>query len=177
MPVIALSAEAVWNTTAGGDSHKATPAQSGMGTYSIGGPPQNLFDDANITAYLSRGNSVNGTNPIAGLKTGFYVTTGVCRTVLTGFTFVPVRGGSSRDPLSVTIEGSNGSDLTKGSNWVLLYNGPTGLQYIVDRTIEGERQNFTNTRIFSNYRFLITSKRAISDFVSYSGVNLYGYSA
>lgn len=177
MSVIASSAEAIWNTTAGGDSHAATPAQSGMGTYSTSGSPSNLFDNTNSTTYSSRGNSVNGTNAIAGLNTGFYVTTSACRTVLTGFSFIPIRGGSSRDPFTVTIEGSNASDLTKGSNWVLLYNGPTGLQYIVNRNLEGERQNFTNTRIFSNYRFLITNKRGISDFVSYSGVNLYGYSA
>jgi len=175
LSVIVSSAEPIWNTTVGGDSMVAVSGNIGYGTYYPGLPPSNLFDDSIITRYVTRGNSYNGTNAIAGLDTGFYVAVADCEAVLTEFSIAPERSQPTRDPITVTVEGSNGGDLTKGSNWNAVYNGATGLLTIANRSAEGQQQTITQPGSYLYYRFLVTSKRTISDYVSYTEVKLYGY--
>jgi hypothetical protein len=175
LTAIPASAQAIWNTTSGEDSKAATPAAQGYGTYLPNQSPETLFDNTNKTKYSSRGNSSNGSNNIAGLNTGFYVTVQKCQAVLTGFSFLPGFGTSTSDPLNVTIEGSNAANLTIGINWDHIYNGPTGLMNIADRSEAGYTQTVTPSKSYISYRFLITAKAGTSDFVTYAGVNLFGY--
>lgn len=177
MNVIVPSIQAIWNTTAGRNSFTAVSGSSGYGTYAPDNPPSNLFDNSTSTRYVSRGNVLRGNSVNAGINTGFYLTVADCQAVLTGFSFFADANRSDRDPITVTVEGSNSADLTKGTSWDLLYSGPTGLR-TTSRTSEGDRQTVNNSNSYLSYRFLVTGRRSDStDYVSYSEVRLYGYHA
>ena len=75
----------------------------------------------------------------------------------------------------VTIEGSNGGDLTQGGSWTLIYNGSTGLEIDPGRESFGPLQSILNFKSFNSYRFLTASKRSIDDSVQYSEVEFYGH--
>jgi hypothetical protein len=167
----------LWNTVAGGISTIATANSSGVGTYFTGQGPDNLFDDNFNTKYTSRGNSSSGTNAIAGLNTGFYVTVAQCQPTLVQFRFATANNASSvaRDPITVTVEGTNCNTLETCTNWTLLYNGTTGLDSFTNRSTYGPFETIPSPQTFTSYRFLITAKRNSSDYVAYSEVELYGY--
>lgn len=83
-----------------------------------------------------------------------------------------------RDPLTITIEGSNQSisALMLGSSWTLIYNGSTGLNPDPGRNNSGIIQNMSNnTSWYTSYRILVTSKRHISDAVHFGEIELLGY--
>ena len=171
------SAQPIWNTFAGGMSSLAVNNLTGVGTYYAGQSPDNLFDNKFTTRYTSRGNSSSGINSIAGLNTGFHVTIARCQPTLTVFRFATASNGSStsRDPMAVTVEGTNCDSLFNCTSWTLLYNGTTGLDAVTNRSTYGDFQTIPSPQTFTGYRFLITQKRNTSDFVAYSEVELYGY--
>ncbi|CAF3705131.1 unnamed protein product [Rotaria sp. Silwood1] len=166
----------VWNTFAGGISTLATENSTGAGTYYTGQPPDNLFDGSLNTKYTSRGNSTSGTNAYAGLNTGFYLSIIQCQPVLIGFRFGNAYNFSEREPLMLTIEGTNCANLTTCVNWTLIYNGSTGLDTATSSLAYGQYQSISNSNSYKTYRFLITDKRDLSAYVSYSEVQLFGYS-
>lgn len=167
--------ESLWNTFAGGISTIATENSSGIGTYNTGQSADNLFDGSTGTAYSSRGSSTTS-NAIAGLNTGFYVTIAQCQPTLVKFSFATTAAqAAARDPTQITVEGTSCSDLSTCTNWTLLYNGTTGLDNVFNRSTYGPFQNISSPQSFASYRFLVTAKRNISNFVSYSEVQLYGY--
>ena len=155
----------------------ATENSTGAGTYFTGHFAKNLFDGKFTTRYTTRGNSSSGTNAIAGLNTGFHVTVAQCQPTLTTFRFATASGASppTRDPLKVTIEGTNCDSLFNCTSWTLLYNGTTGLDTVTNRSSYGSFETIPSPQAFTSYRFLITEKRSNSDFVTYSEVELYGY--
>jgi len=167
---------AVWNTYAGGISTPATENSTGVGTYYTSSSPSNLFDNNLNTKFSSRGNSSSGTNLIAGLNTGFYVTIVQCQPVLIGFRFGNAYNNSDREPITITIEGTNCAVVATCGNWTLLYNGSAGLDMQENSLDYGEYESISNNNIYQSYRFLVTSKRSSSTFVSYSEVQLFGYS-
>jgi hypothetical protein len=79
-----------------------------------------------------------------------------------------------RDPLTITIEGSNQSisALMLGSSWTLIYNTSTGLNPDPGRNNSGIIQNMTNN---TSYRILVISKRNISDAVHFGEIELLEY--
>jgi hypothetical protein len=167
--------ESLWDTFAGGISTIATENSTGVGTYYTGQSADNLFDGSTTTAYSSRGNS-GTTSAIAGLNTGFYVTIAQCQSTLVTFRFATTSNQlAARDPIAVTVEGTSCSDLSTCTNWTLLYNGTTGLDNVTNRSTYGPFQSIPSPQSFASYRFLVTAKRNISNFVSYSEVQLYGY--
>ena len=166
--------EALWNTFQSGSSTIATKG-TGQGNYLAGELIDYLFDDDLTTKYGSRGNSTSGNNAYAGLNTGFYVTVAQCQPVLIGFRFGNAFSSSAREPLTITIEGTNCDDLLTCANWSLLYTGSTGLGTIQSSASYGDYQSVSNTAIYSSYRFLVISKRGVSSYVSYSEVQLFGY--
>ncbi len=83
---------------------------------------------------------------------------------------------TARDPITITVEGTDCNDLSTCSNWTLLYTGATGLENVTSRSTYGDFQNITNPQSFNSYRFLVTAKKNVSDYVAYSEVQLYGYS-
>ena len=167
---------AVYNTIAGGSNTLATSATAGAGTYRTTDTPDNLFDDNIKTRYSSQGNSTSGNNAYAGLNTGFYATIAQCQPVLIGFRFANGYPYPAREPLRVTVEGTNCADVQYCTNWTLLYNGTTGLDVQVDNYTYGEYQSIPNSNVYKSYRFLVINKRNSSNYVTYNEVQLFGYS-
>ncbi len=169
---------AIWNTVAGGDSTTSTEG-SGAGNYYPGCGPEKAIDGSVDTKYL---NTDVGYNPsysslVAGENTGFYVTPSKSTTVLTGVQIATANDVSQRDPLTITIEGSNatGDDLTLGSSWTLLYSGTSGLDTDPGRKQWGESVSIANSTAYSSYRLLVTSKRGVNYCTQHSEVALTGY--
>ena len=170
------SVEGLWNTVLNGTSTVAN-AGSGVGTYPSGQIPDYLFDGNLNNRFSSRGNSSSGNNSYAGLNTGFYLTVAQCQPTLVQFRFATTSSVSSpnRDPMSVTVEGTNCVTLINCTTWTKIYNGETGLRNITNYSTFGPYQNIASPQSFTSYRFLITEKRGLSDYVTYSEVELYGY--
>jgi hypothetical protein len=148
-----------------------------------GFPPAHAMDDSLTTKYYNtgaRGNS-NTQEEGPGIGTGFIVIPTVSNsTVACGLHFATAEDVPDRDPITVTLEGSNATtkeEFDIGSNWKLLYNGPTGINatHEPDREKYVTQQNFTNELRFASYRLLITSKRASSTAVQYSEARIMGY--
>lgn len=173
MDVNISSAQAIYNTDVGGDSTPAVSGSTDDGGYPANQSPAKLFDNNATTVYSIRVNyTVNGVQ--VGKKTGFYVSVAGCQVVLTAFQFYPYINNSNRDPITITIEGSNAVDLTKGTNWELLYDGTSGLNKTTRDN--GTPQNTSNARSFTSYRFLVNDiRRTNVNLVSYSEVKLFGY--
>jgi hypothetical protein len=172
------SIDPLWNTVAGGVGHLAVEGASGAGTYLTGGAPSNLFDNRTNTRFVSRGNSTSGSNSIAGLNTGFHLTIAECRPTLVQFRFATGDAERSRDPINLTVEGTDCDDLLLCTSWTLIYSGTSGLENVTTTGTYGEWRNITSaTTPYASYRFLVTSKRntTASTFVTYGEVQLFGY--
>jgi hypothetical protein len=165
----------VWNTFAGGANTLATENPSGIGTYYTGQNPDNLIDSSLTSRYSSRGSST-GSDATAGLNTGFFASVPQCLPTLVGFRLINAYPNIERDPLTLTVEGTNCDIVIACTNWTLLYNGSSGLENMGNVLDYGEFQSIWNNVTYRSYRFLMTSKRNISSFVSYGGVQLFGYS-
>ena len=168
----------LWNTTAGGPNSLAT-LNSGVRYYPSSEGPQNALDQTN-KKYLSFGNcAVAGANQVdCGINSGFYVTPKQGATLPLAIQFITANDAHDRDPLSITVEGTNAtsSALMLGTSWSLIYTGATGLNADPGRQANGQFQCISNSTIwYTSYRVLVTSKRGVSNSVQYSEVNLFGH--
>jgi hypothetical protein len=80
-----------------------------------------------------------------------------------------------RDPLSITVEGSNdpNASAAQGNGFTLLYEGPVGLANDPGRKAWGPVIKFANSTAYKTYRVLVTETRGDSaDAVQYSEVKL-----
>ena len=182
-PIIAItragdSIMGIYNTSAG----QSTGASNGV--YSGASETPDKAIDGNLsTKYLNygyRGSSANHSyNPGAG--TGFYVIPTISNaSVATAIRFATANDDPDRDPLTITLEGSNATivaDLNLGSSWTLIYNGSTGIHPTIapSRLTYLSPQNFSNTIAFRSYRLLVTLQRNISDAVQYAESDILGY--
>ncbi len=170
----------LWNTIARGNSTLSSPG-NGSGNYNPVETPQGIFDSDSASKYTSYGpcnNSFSVASMNCGINTGFYVILQSCPSLLIAFRFRTANNLEERDPLRVTIEGSNrnSSELLSGSSWILIYNGSTGLDHDPGRYQFGSTQSLSNNlRWFKNYRILVIQKRNLSNAVQYAGVELLGY--
>jgi len=117
-------------------------------------------------------------SPTCGINTGFYVILQRGAVVMEGLQFCTGNDNPPRDPITMTLEGSNqtGSALMLGSSWSLIYNGSCGLDVDPGRESLGQIQTFSNNFIaYSSYRILITSKRGSDYAFQYSEMELFGY--
>jgi hypothetical protein len=170
------SAQPLWNTVLGSNGYIATEAKNGSGTFYTAQPVTNLFDLKLTSKFTSRGNSSSGINSIAGLNTGFHVTIAQCQPTLVQFRFATTNNiGTEVDPIMITIEGANSGNLLSGSSWTSIYTGPSGLANITTRSAYGSYQTIASPGTYASYRFLVTSKRNTSLWVSYTEVDLMGY--
>ncbi|CAF4332038.1 unnamed protein product, partial [Adineta steineri] len=92
-----------------------------------------------------------------------------------GFYFCTANDFPERDPMMITIEGSNETDPMIGSNWTLIYNGPSGLEIDPGRNSCGIEQHILNDKWFSTYRILVTKTRDESDGAQYSQFYFFGH--
>jgi hypothetical protein len=166
----------LYNTTAG----ESTGGFNG--TYSrVYEMPKYAMDGLVITKYLNFGHR-GGPNLVVngpGIGTGFLVIPSISNSTLAcGLLFATANDNPQRDPINVTLEGSNAltiEALNRGSSWTLIYNGSTGIDTISNRSTYGILQNFSNTKHFASYRLLITSQRGNGDAVQYSEARIMGY--
>lgn len=138
-----------------------------------------VFDNIISTNYNSFGScNISYSALYCGEKTGFYVTLKNGLSLLRGFR---IRSGhyiAARDPLTITLEGSNqsGNFLTLGTSWTLIYNGSTGLAVDPGRSIFGITKMISNNSIwYSSYRLLVTAKVGSEVAVEYSEIQFFGY--
>jgi hypothetical protein len=165
----------LFNTRAGG------PTGGFEGRYSpYSETPSKAIDNRTNTKYLNYG--TNGTMNLMmtqpGANTGFYVTPTLTSTSVTnGLLFATGDDYPQRDPITVTLEGTNSTVLNTSSIWTLIYNGSTGIDSSasINRSTYGTLQVFTNTIAYRSYRLLITSQRAIHDAVQYSEALIMNY--
>jgi hypothetical protein len=111
--------------------------------------PENLFDDDPETKFCIQ----------CGFKNvGFYVTLEK-EAVVTAFQIFTGNDAEDRDPMTITIEGSNatGDDLMKGASWTKIYSGDSGVENVADRYAEGKVMRVENTTSYKSYRVLVTS--------------------
>jgi hypothetical protein len=161
----------VFNTSAGSSS------DANVGNWVTNQSPSTAFDDDTNTKFLNF--AAGDTSTTGGLGAGLYVTPLIGYSVATGIQFATADDNPERDPITVTLEGSNNASiqLTLGASWTILYSGPTGINASVDpgRLTYVTMQNFSNTIAYTSYRLLVTSKRASSYGVQYSEANIYGF--
>lgn len=167
---------ALYDTTAGGDGTVANPDKTGV---AYGLAPQMAISRSITDKYLNFGNGPEGeSSATKGVGAGFYVTTAALGpTVLKSFQMTTAEDFPSRDPMTITIEGSNasGSDLLLGRNWSLLYTGSTGWTADPGRRAAGESVAVAGSDSYTSYRVLITSHRDVANCTQFSEISLDGY--
>ncbi len=158
------------NTAAGGVN---MPAVSGA-DFSAGQGPAGILDGNTGTKYFNT--AQDGANP-PGVNSGFAITPKLGATIINGFQFATAGDTPARDPLTITVEGSNDANaLQAGGCYTLLYAGSSGLLQNSDRGSWGLFGNFTNTTAYKTYRVLVTATAGgmSGDGVQYSEVKLMG---
>lgn len=152
----------IWNTIVGQDSSRTCSEDNNI---------VNIFDQDIETEYQNSGSMFYD-----GINTGFYVTLNAGYCHLRGFRFTTASDRPERDPIEVTIEGSNASStlLTLGKSWSSIYEGSSGLKIDPGRSESGTIQTIHTNTIFNSYRVLITKQRGIDSSVQYSEVEFYG---
>ncbi|CAF0843464.1 unnamed protein product [Adineta steineri] len=171
------SVNGIWNTTVGGDSTASVNGTS-AGNYVTGEEPNAAFDRNTSTKYTSFGSCSIGVPSIeCGVNTGLYITPQSGASLITGLRFCTGNDYPERDPLTVSVEGSNHtSALTFGTSWTVIYNGTTGLDVDPGRATCGVTQLFLNNpNSYLSYRILLSSKRGIDYVLQYSEIELLGY--
>ena len=164
--------KSLYDTVAGG------PTVGFEGRYSIYGekPPEAIDNNVN-TKYLNYGTTsaafLMSTNP--GKDSGFYVTPNVGASLANGILFATANDFPGRDPLTITLEGTNSTNLHSSSVWTLLYNGSTGLDLVTTRSSYGSSVAFTNNVSYISYRLLVLTQRDISDSVQYAESHIMRY--
>ena len=157
----------------------ATPG-TGVGNYIAHEMPQCALDQNIRTKYINFGGcSKYIVGEDCGTNTGFYVTPQQGATLLLAIQFTTANDFLERDPLSITIEGSNvtSSALMLGASWSLISSISTGLEIDPGRQTDGRFVCLAETVVwYTSYRILVTSIRDINNSVQYSEVKLFGYS-
>jgi hypothetical protein len=110
------------------------------------------------------------------VNTGFVVTLGGGAQVVNAIQFATANDSPSRDPYSISVEGSNAADARQsgaGAGFVLLYEGTAGLEDDLGRTAWGRVVQFSNSTAYASYRVLITAITGNNaDAAQYSEVKL-----
>jgi hypothetical protein len=167
----------VYNTSAGSDSIASTSGLS-FGQYPEQEGAGNACDNNLFTKYLNFGWCQQYQfNDLCGLNTGLYLTLQRGASLVVGLQICTANDYLKRDPVTVTLEGSNqsGITLTLGASWTLIYNGSSGMYQNPGRCSCGAVQYFDNMIQYISYRFLVTSIRKMFDATQYSEFQLFGY--
>lgn len=112
-----------------------------------------------------------------GVNTGFVIAPGVGSSIVSGIRFATANDMPDRDPLTITIEGSNAPNAVEANSnsFTLIYSGPTGLEGQQRRGEWGQSISFPNTTAYKSYRVLVTNTRGErTDGTQYSEVQLMG---
>lgn len=167
--------EGLYSTVAGG------PTVGFEGRYSpYSETPDKAIDSDVTTKYLNYGTTsvMNANMSQPGANTGFYVTPTISNaTVANGVLFATGDDYPDRDPLTITLEGTNSTALNASSSWTLIYTGPSGIDPIIapNRSTYGVVQIFPNTAAYRSYRLLMLSQRGYQDSIQYSESHIMTY--
>ncbi|CAF0744469.1 unnamed protein product [Rotaria sordida] len=170
----------IWNTIAGGNSSPTWTSEI-EGIYNIADSPDVVFDNDLTTEYTNCGSCSSGSSSMlitCGENTGWYLSLGNRFFSLVAFYIGTNTKYPQRDPLTITIEGSNlqRDELIFGWSWTLIYNDSTGLVSNPGRSTFGVLQIIPQFPLpYANYRVLITSKRGIDTCTSYTEFMMIGY--
>ena len=162
-PVMALK-----QTIAGGPN---VPADSSADTDAQGA--SRAIDGKLETKYYNHAPAANPTDP-HGDNTGLVVTP-ANDGIVSAVQLATANDVPARDPLSITVEGSNDSSAAAagGTGFTLLYSGPTGLGIDPGRNTWGPVIKFPNSTAYKTYRVLVTETRSDSaDGTQYSELRL-----
>ncbi|HEY7116328.1 MAG TPA: glycoside hydrolase family 76 protein [Tepidisphaeraceae bacterium] len=150
---------------------------SGPGQYLSNEGPAGAIDGAAGTKYLNFGNGNSSTStPTKGVGTGFYVTPVIGSSIVTGVQVATANDSPNRDPLSVSIEGTNATtNLDAGATWTLIAdNVNLGINADPGRQTFGPTVTFPNSTAYRSYRVIIKSQRGSDIGVQYGELNLVG---
>lgn len=141
------------NTVAGGANTLAQANNYG------GTLPSSAIDGYFSTKYFN--NAPSGSNP-PGVNTGFVITPASGPAVVNAIAFVTAGDTPGRDPLNITVEGSNSAtaNQTGDASFTLLHEGQSGLQQNPARGSWGQVIHFQNSLAYASYRVLVTSTAA-----------------
>ncbi|CAF1427733.1 unnamed protein product [Adineta ricciae] len=138
----------------------------------------NTSADGNLsTEYTNHGCADERFNITSGMYTGFYFTIKSVPFRLMKFRMGTNVQEAKRDPMTITIEGSNNdqSELLLGKSWTPIYSGSSGLTKSLQRSSYGTTQTVaTNVASFRSYRLIVTSTREKHNSVSYSEFVMMG---
>ena len=156
-----------------------TPSTVGTnaGQYLSTESPPAAIDDNPATKYLNFGNGISSiSSPTKGVGTGFYVTPALGPSIVTGVQIATANDSPNRDPLIVSIEGTNAtSNFNAGATWTLIAdNVNLGINTDPGRQTFGPIVTFSNTTAYRSYRIIIKSQRGSDNSVQYAELNLIG---
>lgn len=136
-------------------------------------PPANALDGDPANKYFCH--AQNGTKD-PGVDTGLLITPKLGSSVVTAIQFYTANDMPERDPITITLEGSNDPKATTAgfTDFTLIYEGKSGLDADPDRGNAGVNITFPNTTAYKTYRLLITKTRSTTDAVQYGEVVLLG---
>jgi hypothetical protein len=120
--------------------------------------PADALDGDLNTKYYNQARS--GTQR-AGVYTGLVVTLKDGPKVVTGIQFGTANDVPGRDPVKITIEGSNDAKALEAgtSTFTLLYEGGSGVEIDPGRNKWGKEVNFPNNKAYASYRVLVAGLR------------------
>ncbi len=129
--------------------------------------PQKAIDGSVGSKYLNFGK----------VGSGFHITLGAGYTMLEGVRITTATDRPGRDPLTISIEGSNGGDLSLGSSWALIQNNISlGIDSDPGRNTAGPIIPITASAEYLHYRVIVQSMRDSSESsVHYAEIELFGY--
>jgi hypothetical protein len=178
----------IWQTTIGGNSTASTAGTANAGQYPAGEPPAQAIDGRYLSPYgagptqgskyLNFGTGGgSGVSAITkGVGTGYYVTPAITPSIITGIQVATANDAPERDPLTVSLEGSNatGADLALGSSWTVINPSINlGIDTNPGRFILGPLVSFDNTTPYTSYRVLVQTQRASANSTQYGELNLF----
>ncbi|MEO6569651.1 MAG: hypothetical protein ABIO94_12875 [Opitutaceae bacterium] len=140
-------------------------------------PPASAIDGDTNTKYF---NHVQDGTETPGVNTGLVVTPTAGPTIVTAIQFAAANDVEGRDPVKITLEGSNDPKATEAGakDFAVVYEGPSGLEIDPGRTTFGKVITFDNKVAYQSYRLLITATRATdADSTQYAEVKLLGKAA
>ena len=150
---------------------------SGAGQYSSTFPPAKAIDHDPTTKYLNFGNgSSTVSSATKGVGTGFIVTPALGPSIVTGIQVATAGDTPNRDPLTVSIEGTNATtNLNAGASWTLIAdNVNLGINVDPARQMFGPVATFANSTAYRSYRVIVKSQRGSETGVQYAEMNLVG---
>ena len=168
-----------YQASVGGSDAPSSPG-SNAGQYPIGYGPANAIDGNAASVYLNYGNGNSSTqSPTKGVGSGFYVTPALGPSIVTGVQVATGPNYPNRDPLTVSIEGTNATgNFDAGATWTLIANNvDLGIDTDPGRGVYGPQIRFTNTTPYRSYRVIIESQRGSEYAVQYAEMNLLGAAA